>query len=65
MEHLVLAASNDPHVHADCLELVTNLSEMACSASIRDGIMTLENGTQIDLSGTVNQETKEGGDDEH
>ena len=54
---------SEPHIHADCLELVTNLSEMACFASISDGIMTLEDGTQIDLSGTVKQKTKEGGDD--
>ena len=70
---------SEPHIHRDCLELVTNLSEVACSASISDGIMTLENGTQIDLSGTAKQEleqialkqewdeeqeTKEGGDDD-
>lgn len=69
---------SEPHIHADCLELVTNLSEMTCSASISDGIVTLEDGTQIDLSGTAKheleqialkqewdeeQEAKEGGDD--
>ena len=39
----------DPWIHEDCLELVTNLADMNCSASINGGIMTLEDGTQIDL----------------
>ena len=45
-----------PWVHEDCLELVTNLADMNCSASIRDGVLTLEDGTQIDLSSTANKE---------
>jgi len=45
-----------PWVHEDCLELVTNLADMNCSASIRDGILTLEDGTQIDLCSTAKNE---------
>ena len=45
-----------PWVHEDCLELVASLADMNCSASIRDGILTLEDGTQIDLSSTANKE---------
>ena len=45
-----------PWVHADCLELVTNLADMNCRASIDDGIMTLEDGTQIDLFVTAKKE---------
>ena len=40
-------------IHEDCLELVTNLADMNCSASISDGILTLEDGTQIDLLSTA------------
>ena len=45
-----------PWVHEDCLELVSSLAGMNCQASIYDGIMTLEDGTQIDLSSTANKE---------
>ena len=48
-----------PWIHEDCLELVTQLADMRCSASISDGIMTLECGAQIDLQGTANKEWKE------
>jgi len=40
-------------IHEDCLELVSNLADMNCSASISDGILTLEDGTQIDLLSTA------------
>ena len=45
-----------PWVYEDCLELVSNLSNANCLASISDGILTLEDGTQIDLSSTANKE---------
>ena len=45
---------NKPWIHEDCLELVTNLADMNCTASISDGILTLEDGTQIDLLLTAN-----------
>ena len=45
--------------HADCLELVSNLADMNCSASISDGVITLEDGTQIDLLGTINREVED------
>ena len=45
-----------PWVHEDCLELVSSLANMNCSASISSGILTLEDGTQIDLSSTANKE---------
>ena len=45
-----------PWIHEDCLELVANLSGMNCSASISDGILTLEDGTQIDLIGCCGKE---------
>ena len=38
-----------PWVHEDCLELVANLANINCSASISDGILTLEDGTQIEF----------------
>ena len=44
------------YTHEDCLELVTQLSDMNCSASISNGIMTLEDGTQIDLFSTAKKE---------
>lgn len=44
------------YIHEDCLELVTQLSDMNCSASISNGIMTLEDGTQIDLFSTAKKE---------
>ena len=47
---------NKPWIHEDCLELVTCLADMNCSASINDGIMTLEDGTQIDLVLTAKNE---------
>ena len=40
---------NKPWIHADLLEFVANLSDVNCSATISDGVMTLEDGTQIDL----------------
>ena len=46
----------DPWIHEDCLELVTNLADMNCSASINGGIMTLEDGTQIDLFSIAKKE---------
>jgi len=45
-----------PWIHEDCLELVANLADMNCSASISDGILTLEDGTQIDLIGCCGKE---------
>jgi hypothetical protein len=48
-----------PWIHEDCLELVTQLADMKCSASISNGIITLECGTQIDLQGTAKKEWKE------
>jgi len=45
-----------PWVHEDCLELVASLADMNCSASIRDGILSLEDGTQVDLRSTANKE---------
>lgn len=47
---------NKPWIHEDCLELVTNLADMNCSASINGGIMTLEDGTQIDLFSIAKKE---------
>ena len=47
---------SEPWVHEDCLELVSSLANMNCSASISSGILTLEDGTQIDLSSTANKE---------
>ena len=44
------------YIHEDCLELVTQLGDMNCSASISNGIMTLEDGTQIDLFSTAKKE---------
>ena len=46
-------------VHEDCLELVTNLADMKCSASISDGVLTLEDGTQIDLLSTAKKEIED------
>ena len=46
---------NKPWVHEDLLEFVTNLSDMNCSATISDGVMTLEDGTQINLYSLVDQ----------
>ena len=46
-------------IHEDCLELVTNLADMNCSASIGDGILTLEDGTQIDLLSTAKKEIED------
>ena len=40
---------NKPWIHADLLEFVANLADLNCSATISDGVMTLEDGTQIDL----------------
>ena len=40
---------NKPWIHADLLEFVANLADVNCSATISDGVMTLEDGTQIDL----------------
>ena len=40
---------NKPWIHADLLEFVANLADVNCSATISDGMMTLEDGTQIDL----------------
>ena len=48
-----------PWIHEDCLELVAQLAAWKGSASISDGIMTLEDGTQIDLQGTASKEWKE------
>ena len=45
-----------PWVHEDCLELVSSLANMNCSASISSGILTLEDGTRVDLSTTANNE---------
>ena len=55
-----------PWIHEDCLELVANLADMNCEASISDGIMTMEDGSQIDLRETANKEWKEtrGGDND-
>ena len=47
------------NIHEDCLELVTNLADMNCSASISDGILTLEDGTQIDLLSTAKKEIED------
>ena len=47
------------NIHEDCLELVTNLADMNCSASISDGILTLDDGTQIDLLSTAEKEIEE------
>ena len=44
-----------PWIHEDLLEFVTNLSDMNCSATISDGVMTLEDGTQINLYSLVDQ----------
>ena len=46
---------NKPWIHADLLEFVANLSDVNCSATISDGVMTLEDGTQIDLYSLVDQ----------
>ena len=46
---------NKPWIHADLLEFVANLSDVNCSATISDGVMTLEDGTQIDLHSLVDQ----------
>ena len=48
-----------PWVHEDCLELVTNLADMNCAASISDGILTLEDGTQIGLLVTAKKEIED------
>ena len=40
---------NKPWINADLLEFVTNLADVNCSATISDGVVTLEDGTQIDL----------------
>ena len=40
----------------NCLEIVTQLSEVNCRASISNGIMTLEDGTQIDLLSITKKE---------
>lgn len=40
---------NKPWIHADLLEFVANLADVNCSATISDGVVTLEDGTQIDL----------------
>jgi hypothetical protein len=53
------AKGTPPSIHEDCLELVTNLADMNCSASISDGILTLEDGTQIDLLSTAKKEVKD------
>ena len=50
---------NKPWVHEDCLELVTNLADMNCSASINGGIMTMVNGAgkvEIDLFSIAKKE---------
>ncbi len=54
---------NKPWIHEDLLEFVTNLSDMNCSATISDGVMTLEDGTQINLYSLVDQTVGE--NDEH
>ena len=46
-------------VSEDCLELVTNLADMNCLASISNGILTLEDGTQIDLLASCEKFSKE------
>ena len=46
-------------IHEVCLELVTKLADMNCSASISDGILTLEDGTQIDLLSTAKKEVED------
>ena len=50
---------SNPWVHEDCLELVASLADMNCSASISDGILTLEDGTQIDLLSTAKKEIED------
>ena len=50
---------NKPWIHEDCLELVTNLADMNCTASISNGILTLEDGTQIDLLASCEKFSKE------
>ena len=50
---------NKPWIHEDCLELVTNLADMNCTASIYKGILTLEDGTQIDLIACCEKFSKE------
>jgi hypothetical protein len=45
-----------PWIHEDCLELVSNLADMNCTASISNGILTLEDGIQIDLFSTAKKE---------
>jgi len=48
-----------PWIHTDCLELVTELASMNCVASISDGVMTIGDGSQIDLRGTSDKEWEE------
>jgi hypothetical protein len=43
----------------DGAEYIGDIRDVNCSASISDGIMTLEDGTQIDLQGTANKERKD------
>jgi len=52
-----------PWIHEDLLEFVTNLSDWNGSATISDGVMTLEDGTQIDLYSLLDQTVGE--NDEH